>query len=124
MEENVVNDSLDLLRPVAHTICETARECLSQIEELTDAELYRTIPEEPEVEKFTVTVAVAEGQEEWGSVSGGGEFEKDATAVIIANPTEGHEFVKWNDDNTEASREVTVTEDVTYTATFKVTEQS
>ncbi len=39
-------------------------------------------------------------------------------ATIQAIPREGCEFVAWNDGNTENPRVVTVTEDVTYTATF------
>ena len=41
-------------------------------------------------------------------------------ATIQAIPREGCEFVAWHDGNTDNPRKVTVTENVTYTATFGV----
>ena len=67
---------------------------------------------------YTITVAVAEGQSAMGSVSGGGSYAEGASAVISAVANDGYHFVKWNDDNTSASRTITVSETATYTATF------
>lgn len=70
------------------------------------------------LQQFTVTVAAnpAEG----GTVTGGGVYDYNSTATIVATANSGYEFVEWNDHNTNASRIVTVTEDVTYTATFRL----
>lgn len=70
------------------------------------------------LQQFTVTVAAnpAEG----GTVTGGGVYDYNSTATIAATANSGYEFVEWNDHNTNASRIVTVTEDVTYTATFQL----
>ena len=38
---------------------------------------------------------------------------------VVATPRDGYEFDHWSDDNTEASRTIRVTSDVTYVAYFK-----
>ncbi len=59
----------------------------------------------------------------YGTVTGSGLYEKGTEATITATPNNGYiEFVQWSDGNTENPRTVTVTSDVTYTATFKVTD--
>jgi len=73
-----------------------------------------------DAEKFLITVNVTFGQEEYGSVTGGGEYNKGSKATIKATAAEGYRFVKWNDDDTNAQRQITVTEDATYTASFEV----
>ena len=45
-------------------------------------------------------------------------FVQDNTWTISAEANEGYIFKKWSDDNTEASRTVTLTEDTEYTAYF------
>ena len=67
--------------------------------------------------KFTITVNA--NNDAWGSVTGGGEYADQATAVLTAVPNNGYEFVKWQDGNTENPRTITVTADETYTAYFK-----
>ena len=57
-----------------------------------------------------------------GTVSGGGTFEPGATTTITANPFNGYRFVRWNDNNTQNPRAVTVNNDVTYTAYFEATQ--
>ena len=39
---------------------------------------------------------------------------------LTATPDEGYEFVKWNDDNTDATRIVAVNSDIEFSATFQV----
>ena len=68
------------------------------------------------VNKYNLNVAA--NNAEWGTVTGGGEYDYNSVRTITATPKSGFKFVKWNDDNTNASREVTVTADVTFTATF------
>jgi len=53
-----------------------------------------------------------------GRVSGSGYFVAGTETQISATPFTHYHFVSWNDENTEATRTVTVNDDVTYTATF------
>lgn len=39
---------------------------------------------------------------------------------LTATPDEGYEFVKWNDDNTDATRTVAVNSDIEFSATFQI----
>ena len=39
---------------------------------------------------------------------------------LTATPDDGYEFVKWNDDNTDATRTVAVNSDIEFSATFQV----
>ena len=57
-----------------------------------------------------------------GSVEGGGYFEEGSTATIQANPYNGYRFVRWQDNNTQNPRTITVTGDATYTAYFMATQ--
>ena len=43
-----------------------------------------------------------------------------ANVTITATPNSGYVFVQWNDGNTNASRSITMTGNLTYTATFDV----
>jgi hypothetical protein len=43
----------------------------------------------------------------------------DNTATIAATANEGYRFVKWNDDNADNPRTVTVAQDTTFTAEFE-----
>ena len=64
------------------------------------------------LQQYTITVNAnpAEG----GTVIGGGTYNYNST------PNTGYEFVNWNDNNTNASRMVTVTDNTTYTANFQL----
>ena len=64
------------------------------------------------------TLNVVANDAEMGTVSGSGTYDYNTSVSIAASPNPGFKFVEWNDHNTNASREVTVTADVTYTATF------
>lgn len=66
------------------------------------------------------TVTVKSADEKTGTVKGGGVFAHGATATIEAEPKEHYKFVRWNDDNTDNPRTVSVTADVTYTAYFAI----
>ena len=57
----------------------------------------------------------------YSTVTGSGYYEVGSEATITATPNKDYiEFVQWSDGNTENPRTITVTSDVTYTATFKV----
>ena len=66
------------------------------------------------------TVTVLSNNEQMGSASGSGQYLENSTITIAANPLEGYRFVSWNDGNTDALRQITVTSDTTFTATFEL----
>ena len=67
----------------------------------------------------TYTITALSGNATMGSVAGGGEYAYGSTATLTATAEEGYRFVEWNDGNTENPREVSVSGDATYTATFE-----
>ena len=68
------------------------------------------------IDQHTVTVESADT--EMGTVSEGGTYDYGTEIQISATPAEGYGFATWNDGNTDNPRTITVTEDITYTATF------
>lgn len=68
------------------------------------------------INSYQLTVNSAD--EKMGTVSGGGSYNHGKSVTIMAVPTTGHSFLKWNDGNTSAVRNVTVTANATYTASF------
>lgn len=68
-------------------------------------------------ESYTLTVASADTS--MGTVTGGGTYASGSRITIKATPKSGYRFVKWSDNNTSATRTVTVSADATYTATFE-----
>ena len=54
-----------------------------------------------------------------GSVTGGGEVEAGTSVTISATPKAHFRFVQWSDGVKTATREITVTENVTLTAVFE-----
>ncbi len=65
------------------------------------------------------TLIVNSNDESMGSVTGSGRYTPNSVVTITATPNSGYEFVEWNDGNTEATRTITLTENTTYTATFR-----
>ena len=55
-----------------------------------------------------------------GFVIGGGTYKLGETATLTATANYGYHFVKWSDDNEEATRTIIVTEDITLTAEFAI----
>lgn len=55
-----------------------------------------------------------------GTVSGSGSFPENTTTDISATANPGYRFVRWNDNNTEISRSITITSDTTFTAYFEI----
>lgn len=49
----------------------------------------------------------------------GGKYEVGSKVTIQATPVSGYQFAQWNDGDTSATREITVTGDAVYTAQFK-----
>lgn len=56
---------------------------------------------------------------EHGTTTGDGTYQYGTSHTITASPDECYEFVRWSDGNTNATRTVTITGNVTYTAIFQ-----
>ena len=82
---------------------------------ISDIELSAIFVAEGE-EVYTVTVASADP--EMGFVGGGGQALAGGRLTIRAQGYPGYRFLRWNDNNTDSVRTVTVTADRTYTAHF------
>ena len=54
-----------------------------------------------------------------GTFDGAGFYNENDVVVVKAIPASGYQFVKWDDDVTDAERSLTITEDVSLVATFK-----
>ena len=74
-----------------------------------------TLTAEFAINVYTVTLTA-----ENGTVTGAGEYEHGQTANITATPAEGYHFVKWSDGDTNPTRTITVTDNVTLTAEFAI----
>ena len=72
------------------------------------------------VEKLTYTITVLSQDETMGQTFGSGTYAEGEEILIYAAPAQHYHFVKWDDDNTEISRNILVSEDATYTAIFAV----
>lgn len=65
------------------------------------------------------TISAVPNNANMGTVSGGGSYASGATATLTATPKSGYRFVRWNDNNTQNPRTITVTGNATYTAYFE-----
>lgn len=74
--------------------------------------------------KNEYTIDVQSDNATMGSVSGGGKCLYLDTVTIVAKPNSGYKFTRWNDNNTSASRQVSVTGNATYTAYFEPDQSS
>lgn len=54
----------------------------------------------------------------YGSVTGGGVYDRNSSVVITAIPNPGYEFLSWEDGNVDNPRTVVLTDDAFYTAVF------
>ena len=70
--------------------------------------------------KRTYTITGATNNALWGTVSGGGEAEYGSSVTLTPNAAAHYHFVKWQDNNTDNPRRVTVSGNATYTATFAI----
>lgn len=69
-----------------------------------------------DIKKYTLTLKVTPTGA--GTVRGGGTYNEGSTVTITATPNSGYKFVNWSDNNTNATRELTLNSDVNLTATF------
>lgn len=65
-------------------------------------------------------IAVFSNNPELGTVTGGGVYPEGAVITITATPIGYATFVNWSDGSTKQSRQITVTENATYTANFEM----
>ena len=72
--------------------------------------------------QFTLTVNSADTNK--GTVTGGGTYTEGSKVNVSATPKSGFVFDKWSDGVTTASRQVTVSSNLTLTASFKEQAQS
>ena len=75
-----------------------------------------------EIDTYTVTVLANDA--DMGKVSGGNTYAFGAEATLTAIPNTGYHFVKWDDENTDNPRTLTVTRDTTFTAIFAKDEEN
>lgn len=66
--------------------------------------------------QYTITV-LSENTDQ-GEVYGGGTFDEGTVIQISADAHDGYEFSSWDDGNTDNPRNITVTENATYIASF------
>ena len=71
---------------------------------------------EPQLATYTITAT--SNNTNYGTVYGSGVFTEGERITLAAVPKEGYEFQRWSDYDTNAVRNVTVSQDKTYTATF------
>lgn len=70
--------------------------------------------------KYTLEVVVKDGQEGWGTVTGGGTYNYGDEPTYSATPADGYRFVKWEETNsTNASEQVTMDGNKKFTAVFE-----
>lgn len=78
-----------------------------------------------DADKVEIEVAVAEGQAGWGTVKivpgdvTKGEFAIGANITLVATAADGYKFVKWDDENTNKDRVITVAEAKKFIASFE-----
>ena len=66
--------------------------------------------------KYTLTLQ--SNDPNMGTVTGAGQYNKDASATIKAEPKSGYLFDQWSDGNQNAERTISVTRNQTLVATF------
>lgn len=64
------------------------------------------------------TLDLSSNNNNWGTVTGAGQYNEGASATIKAEPKPGYLFDQWSDGNQNAERSVTVNRDMTLVATF------
>lgn len=67
------------------------------------------------------TLTVSASPSNGGTVTGGGEYAHNAAVTVTASPASGYKFTQWSDGNTQATRTVVLSDDLSLTATFTTT---
>jgi hypothetical protein len=83
----------------------------------TDLNLKAKFIERTAVSKqYTITLTASNN----GTVTGSGLYDEGSVATLTAKGNTGYGFVKWSDGNTNATRIITVNNDLSLTATFEI----
>ncbi len=70
-------------------------------------------------EPVQYTITVTSNDETMGTVSGGGSFSAGANTTITATAKNNYRFSRWQDNNTDNPRTITVNGNASYTAYFE-----
>jgi hypothetical protein len=111
----------------AHSNCKFINWTKNGTEVSTNNTYSFTVTEDVELianfEKTAYSVSISVNNEEYGSATGGGIYEKNETAAVTATAFTGYKFVNWTKNGVEISKDnpysFTVTEDVTLVANFE-----
>ena len=82
--------------------------------------IHDTIIQQQELTYYNLNVATSNPQ--MGLAAGNGRFPEGTDVEIAAIPIQGYHFIQWSDGNTENPRVVTLSADLTLTATFGANE--
>ena len=66
----------------------------------------------------TFTISVFSANPNQGTVTGGGTYPEGSIVTLTATANNGFQFSSWSDNNTDNPRQITVTEDAVYVASF------
>ena len=69
-------------------------------------------------EQIYYTVTLSANPSDGGTVSGADKYPAGTEVTISAKANEGYEFTKWSDDDTSASRKITLKSNINLTAYF------
>ena len=84
---------------------------------VTENATYTAYFSETPVTYYTITTNVSPVGS--GTVTGGGTYAEGTTVTLTANANTGYSFIRWQDENTQNPRSITVTNSATYTAYFE-----
>jgi hypothetical protein len=93
--------------------------CSSDDDDSAVSSVIQTPTPEPEetTTQYTLTVSAGDG----GSVSSeGGTYDSGTQITINANPDNKHQFVSWSNGSTNPSLSITITENISITANFRL----
>ena len=76
------------------------------------------------VTQYTLNISSANEEQGTVNTSVNKQYDAGSEVEIVATPESGYDFDKWDDDNTNASRTITMNSDVTLVASFKVHQES
>ena len=65
------------------------------------------------------TISVSSANTAQGTVTGGGTYSEGSRVNVTATPKSGYQFDKWSDGNTQATRTINVSQNLSLTASFK-----
>ena len=74
-------------------------------------------PSNPTNRQYTISVTSANTAQ--GTVTGGGTYSEGSRVNVTATPKSGFQFDKWSDGNTQATRTINVSQNLSLTASFK-----